>query len=99
MWSEKKRDSITELSVKISEISENINRFRDEISNKLGETNAKIKNLEDKITKEMSFMKDQIAFYSTQARGETAPKEVHRVPGGYGLIEPRSTWRRERYGR
>jgi hypothetical protein len=64
------------------------------------------KRIGERITKElnslkekMSLMEDKVAFYGYQAKGEGTPKEVRRVPGGYGLLEPRSTWRRERYGR
>ncbi len=51
------------------------------------------------LKEKMSLMKDKIDFYGYQAKGGGTPKEVRRVPGGYGLLEPPSTWRRERYGR
>lgn len=53
----------------------------------------------DDVKERLSLYMDHVAFLRIQLAGAATPKPVERVAGGYGMVEPRSTWRRGRYGR
>lgn len=84
-----KREIIEEIDARYGEKTSELRSIAQEISRRLDRL--------DILDERMSFYQSALAMLQVQQQGSGAiPDRKRSVQGGYGALEPRSAWRRER---